>query len=90
MLNHDVLLFALLQGWQERNVPLVREMRRHIDQGHAWEARQAFEETLAPLEAAMQRVSREGCWDWELVPSVLLSTCLLATCRLQGGRLVAF
>jgi hypothetical protein len=45
-----------LQGQQDLSLPLVRELRAHIDAGDAVAARKAFEAVLAPLEAAVAKV----------------------------------
>lgn len=50
------LLPACLQGWEDLDLPLVRELRGHVDREDAWEAKHAFEAALAPLKEALQRV----------------------------------
>lgn len=43
------------QGWEDLDLPLVRELRGHVDREDAWEAKHAFEAALAPLKEALQR-----------------------------------
>ena len=51
-----------MQGQQDLELPLVRELRAHIDAGDAVAARKAFEAVLAPLEASVSKVG--GGWGW--------------------------